>query len=103
MNRKIHLILVLGCVLIAVLDAPRATRLFSEGLAGPYEESARVRPLSAPLEPAAAVEPAAPGDARAARRGGPAPAPSNKTAPALLNSSVLVDQNGGATAGGNSR
>jgi hypothetical protein len=48
MNRKIHLILLLGCVIIAVLDAPRASRLFSEGLAGPYEESARLR--STPVE-----------------------------------------------------
>lgn len=95
MNRKIHLILVLGCVLIAVLDAPRATRLFSEGLAGPYEESARVRPSPAPLEPAAPV------DARAARPS--APAPANKPAPALLNSSVFVESNGGVPAGGNSR
>ena len=42
MNRRIHLILILGCVIIAALDAPRASRLFAEGLSGPYE--ARVEP-----------------------------------------------------------
>lgn len=96
MNRKIHLILVLGCVLIAVLDAPRATRLFSEGLAGPYEESARVRP-EPPLSAPRAAELPAPADARATRRGEPAPA--KPGAPALLNSSVFVGPSDGAGSG----
>lgn len=81
MNRKLHLILVLGCVLIAVLDAPRATRLFSEGLAGPYGESARVRATLVERQsvPAGGAAPRI-----EAEQGNPAPAA------ALLNSSVRV-------------
>ncbi|MBI5435370.1 MAG: hypothetical protein HZA52_21225 [Planctomycetes bacterium] len=89
MNRKIHLILVLGCVLIAVLDAPRASRLFSEGLAGPYEESARVR--SAPVDPRTqSLVPARNAAAPVAPKAEPAkPVPAS----VLLNSSVRPDPN----------
>ncbi|MCC6406068.1 MAG: hypothetical protein IT453_02800 [Planctomycetes bacterium] len=88
MNRKIHLILVLGCVLIAVLDAPRASRLFSEGLAGPYEESARVR--SAPVEPRAQpLAPARTGEAVVPKSEAGKPVPAS----VLLNSSVRPDPN----------
>lgn len=60
MNRRIHLILILGCVIIAALDAPRASRLFAEGLSGPYE--ARVEPPRPPVLPPPVVPP---GDPRA--------------------------------------
>ncbi len=54
MNRKIHLILILGCIIIAALDAPRASRLFTEGLSGPYARAQEepVKPKLARPNPA---------------------------------------------------
>lgn len=56
MNRRIHLLLILGCIVIAALDAPRASRLFSEGLAGPYDERAALSEDAAPALPPAPIE-----------------------------------------------
>ena len=87
MNRRIHLILVLGCVIIAALDAPRASRLFSEGLSGPYANRAEARVLPVHPGPMEAL-PAAP---RAEMR---TPQGEMKPANVLLNTSVQVPENG---------
>jgi hypothetical protein len=90
MNRKIHLLLVLGCVVIAALDAPRATRLFSEGLSGPYEESARAREAATVVPPARPAAQAAPKRATESELRAAAAA-------RLLNTTVQVEPSGDAT------
>ncbi|MCE9593902.1 MAG: hypothetical protein K8S98_06895 [Planctomycetes bacterium] len=95
MNRKIHLILLLGCVIIAVLDAPRASRLFSEGLAGPYDESARLRSGAVETPTPKRAGPTTPSadDARLGLEASKAPVSPNA---ALLNSSIRLENDGDA-------
>jgi len=54
MNPTLRWMLILGCLMLAVLEAPRSSALVAEDLAGPYPappaaEVARAQPAPQPL------------------------------------------------------
>jgi len=43
MNQALRWMLILGCLMLAVLEAPRSSALVAEDLAGPYGETPAAR------------------------------------------------------------
>ena len=52
MNPALRLMLILGCLMLAVLEAPRSSALVAEDLAGPYPDAPRIdEPLPPRVDP----------------------------------------------------
>jgi len=53
MNQALRWMLILGCLMLAILEAPRASALVAEDLGGPYREQPSVRTVSSESGPQA--------------------------------------------------